>query len=994
MQILLVEDNADDALLLHELLESVWPGKGTVTHTRQCGDAIRFLATVSFDLVLLDLSLPDSVGVDTFRKVFAQSPHTPIIVLTYSDDDNLAIETVQSGAQDYLVKSELTANLLARTIRYAIERNTLKAALAREADLAIQRETNLHNIIADSLDGVVVLDNAGCIRFGNRAAEHLLGFDMGSARGLPVGEVFLTPQSGEGVVLVKTGETVPAEIRINETEWEGEPATLVLLRDMSRQRRIETQLRFQSQLLDSVRESIVACDLDGIVRYWGRGAERLFGYSLVEVLARPLAEVVDVGGESDWRIRLLHILQHGVWRGERIQQRKSGEKFSAQSTSSLIRDEAGEPLGIVTIDRDISDKRVAEDAFKDLLAQQSAILNALPFAIVLIDAEGIVLAVNDGWLMFQGHEHPSSGRCRVGDNYFEALKRIGAEGAAFAFDLAQLLQQILQGTKEVANLDFTTETTAGSQWYRAIASPLGNEHAKNVVIAFAEITETRLTQEALRQQTEMLHAVLENIPVMLDIVGPDGEIRYLNREQERVLGWSLEEAKARDVMRDYYPDPVYHDEVIKHIRELDTGWYDCLTTTKDGKKVVTSWANIRLSDDSRVGIGIDLTERKKLEEQFLQSQKMESIGRLAGGIAHDFNNLLSAILGYAEFAASALPEGDPVRADIEQIDAAGRRAADLTRRLLTFARKQVFQPRVVDINELVLRTHKMLRRLIGEDIELVTLPHAVASRVMLDPGQFEQVLVNLAVNSRDAMPQGGKLTIETNDTHLDATKARMHGVELPGKYIEIDVTDTGVGIPPEVRARIFEPFFTTKEQGKGTGLGLATSYGIVRQSGGYIWVYSEVGKGTAFKILLPGVDSGISVDFEAEAAAPAHGGSETILVVEDESMVRNMAVRALKQAGYQVIQADSGNSALDVLRNHKDELHLLLTDVVMPLMGGRELAQNLLRDRPNTKVLFMSGYTEDAIIHHDHLVEGTAFIAKPWTPHELIRAVRQLLDEV
>ncbi len=392
-----------------------------------------------------------------------------------------------------------------------------------------------------------------------------------------------------------------------------------------------------------------------------------------------------------------------------------------------------------------------------------------------------------------------------------------------------------------------------------------------------------------------------------------------------------------------------------------------------------------------VAVFDNITERKRLETQLRQAQKMEGVGRLAGGVAHDFNNLLTVMLSNAALALDGLAEKDPVREDLVEIEGAAKRAAVLTRQLLAFARRQVAEPRALDLNAVTLAMHKMLRRLIGEDVELVTLLADGVWTVWADPGHIEQVLVNLAVNARDAMPTGGKLTIETSNVMLDAEQAGRHAGMRPGDYVLLEVGDDGQGMTPEVLEHVFEPFFTTKERGKGTGLGLSTCYGIVKQSGGWIWVASEPGRGTRFSIYLP------RLGVEAEAFAPAevgplHGGTETILLVEDDPKVREVAVRALRDRGYRVLEAATGTEALRAAESTGDPINLLLTDVVMPHMSGRELAERVRALRPRIRVLYTSGYGEYASVHHPEPGRSVALLPKPFDPASLARKVRDVLD--
>jgi two-component system, cell cycle sensor histidine kinase and response regulator CckA len=394
-------------------------------------------------------------------------------------------------------------------------------------------------------------------------------------------------------------------------------------------------------------------------------------------------------------------------------------------------------------------------------------------------------------------------------------------------------------------------------------------------------------------------------------------------------------------------------------------------------------------------------ERKRAEEalrasegQLRQSQKLEAVGQLAGGIAHDFNNLLAVVLLHADLLLKRLAVGDPARRRAEEIKAASERAAALTRQLLAFSRKQVLQPKIVNLNDIVSNMGKMLRRLIGEDIETFTSLDPSLGRIQADPGQLEQVIMNLAVNARDAMPRGGKLMIETKNVYLTEEYASRHMAVKPGHYVKLAVSDTGCGMDKETQSRVFEPFFTTKEVGKGTGLGLSTVYGIVKQSGGNLWVYSEKGVGTSFKVYLPRADEVIDENelIEEEEEEVLHG-HETVLLVEDEEMVRRVAREVLELQEYHVLEAQDGEEALHVSANYDGPIHLLLTDVVMPGMSGRDVAEELLRDRPQMRILYMSGYTDDAIVHHGVLDEGTVFIEKPFSPTDLARKLRGLLDE-
>jgi two-component system, cell cycle sensor histidine kinase and response regulator CckA len=481
----------------------------------------------------------------------------------------------------------------------------------------------------------------------------------------------------------------------------------------------------------------------------------------------------------------------------------------------------------------------------------------------------------------------------------------------------------------------------------------------------------------------------------------DAECRvtYMTESSQRHLGWKPPDVVGRSIFEFLHADD--RETITSRIAEaLQTPTTTVTAEVRfrhpdDSDRTMEIVVVNRLTDASVRAIVIkatDITDRRRLEEHLRQVQKMEAVGALAGGVAHDFNNLLTAILGYCNLMLDDMPKEDPLRQDLEEIRSAGERAAALTRQLLAFSRRQMLQPQVVDINTLVRQLEKLLHRLLTEPIVLVTALAPDLQTVKVDPGSIEQVLVNLAVNSRDAMPEGGQLTIETANVELDAVYAETHATVIPGRYVMLAVGDTGVGVDAATKARIFEPFFTTKEQGKGSGLGLATVYGIVKQSGGYIWVYSEVGHGTVFKVYFPVAES---------PAGPARDGSgggdpkkqawETVLLVEDEDAVRALAREVLRRQGYIVLEARHGVDALRLAERHPDEIQLMITDVIMPHMSGRELAERLCAARPTMKVLFMSGYTDHALMNRA-LTPGSSLLQKPFTPETFARKVRQVLD--
>ena len=535
---------------------------------------------------------------------------------------------------------------------------------------------------------------------------------------------------------------------------------------------------------------------------------------------------------------------------------------------------------------------------------------------------------------------------------------------------------------------------------RALATRNDAGNVCGYALFIDENTEKKRIEDALRESEERFNAFMNNSSVVAFMRDVGGRYVYVNRAFEKYVGRHSAEILGKT------PFEIWPQEIAKALAEADKQvlaagnpieMYE--KTALPGEEETREWLTIKFPFHDRrrnvfVGsVSIDVTERKSLEEQLRQSQKMEAVGRLAGGIAHDFNNLLTIITGYCELMLNACGANEDQRSKIEEIRRAGERAALLTRQLLAFSRKQVLAPRILDLNVVIENLRKMIDRLIGEDIEFVIAPYPKLDMVRADPGQVEQIIMNLVVNARDAMPHGGRLTIETANVELDEAYARAHRPSLPGHYVMIAVTDTGMGMDRETQKHIFEPFFTTKEQGKGTGLGLATVYGIVKQSGGFIWVYSEPGVGSSFKIYFPSV-LGPMESLPVDRIEPGQlGGSETVLVAEDEQSLRLLIKETLERHGYKVLVASDGKEALRVSSRYDGPIHLLIADVVMPQMGGRQLARRLTRARPEIRVLYISGYTDDAIVHHGILDPNTAFLQKPFSPDSLARKVRTVLSQ-
>jgi two-component system, cell cycle sensor histidine kinase and response regulator CckA len=620
--------------------------------------------------------------------------------------------------------------------------------------------------------------------------------------------------------------------------------------------------------------------------------------------------------------------------------------------------------------------RESEDRYRDLVEHSHDL-------ICTHDLEGRILSVNRTAAEALGYDREAL----LGRNIRDALP----PEHRHEFD-----DYIAEIQKEgIARGLMTVRTRAGEKRVWEYTNTLRTEGvAAPIVRGVAhDVTERLRAEEALKKSEAELRAIFEAMTDVILVL--DAEGRYLKiaatnanllyRPPARLIGKTLHEVFPAE-QADFF---LAHVRQALRERRMHRVEYSLQI---DGAEVWFDGSVSPMSGDAVVWIARDITERKRLEEQLLQSQKMEAVGQLAGGVAHDFNNLLTAINGYSDLTLRRLSPEDPLRRNVEEVRKAGERAAALTRQLLAFSRKQVLQPVALDLNALVSDMEKMLRRLIGEDVELRTALAPDLGSIKADPGQVEQVVMNLCVNARDAMPRGGHLTVETKEVVLGEDSGSRLVAVTPGPHVMLSVCDTGTGMDEETLERIFEPFFTTKEAGKGTGLGLSTVYGIVKQSGGYIEVESEVGRGTIFRVYFPRAGEGAREYRRGAEPEEVLRGGETVLLTEDEETVRRLAREVLEIYGYRVLEAANGGAAFLICERHEGPIHLLVTDVVMPEMSGRELADRLARLRPDMKVLYMSGYTDGAIVSQGVLEEGADFIHKPFAPDALARKVREVLD--
>jgi len=631
-----------------------------------------------------------------------------------------------------------------------------------------------------------------------------------------------------------------------------------------------------------------------------------------------------------------------------------------------------------------------EEALRESENRLKTIIQEEPECVKIIDAKGCLEEMNPAGLAMM--EADSFGQVQgqsicsfVLPEYRERFLKL-AKGACEGKD---------------GKLEFEMEGLKGTRrWMETWAVPL-KDQTSGVVRCLGltrDITERKRAEEEQRK----LASLVESSKEFIGLASLDGNVIYVNPAGRSLVGLDAPPEETKIHLSDFVLEgdrPQLENEILPGI--FQQGYWEGefrLRNFKTGKPLLVRHY-IFLIRNSATGeptflatVSHDISEHRQLEEQFRQAQKMEAVGQLAGGVAHDFNNLLTVINGYSEMMLGGLKPDDKEYKFAAEIKSAGERAAGLTRQLLAFSRQQVLAPQVLDLNTVIKGLHSMLCRLIGEDVELTTIPAKGLGQVQADPGQIEQILLNLAVNARDAMPGGGKLTIESANVDLDETYSREHANVKPGPHVMLAVSDTGAGMDAGTQKRIFEPFFTTKEKGKGTGLGLSTVYGIVKQSGGHIWVYSELGRGTTLKIYLPRLDAPIEALTPAVDGKEKSRGAETVLLVEDDTSIRNLVSETMGSKGYQVLKAADGEVALKVAQEHPGVIHLLLTDLVMPGISGRVLAERMAALYPQMKVLFMSGYTDDAVVRTGGLGSEMAFLQKPFTPDGLARKVRQVLD--
>jgi PAS domain S-box-containing protein len=760
----------------------------------------------------------------------------------------------------------------------------------------------------------------------------------------------------------------------------------------------ESEDRYRD-LVEHSHDLLCTHDLEGKLLSVNPAALRISGYSKDELLGINFRDFLAPEVRGQFGNYLTEIQAKGAASGVMLVQTKGGEKRLWEYHNTLRTEGVAAPI-VRGMARDITERKRAEEALRKSEERFRELYDNAPVGYFEYDHQGRITNVNRTELEMLGYTLDEM----IGQPVWKFIVEEETTRQQILAKLAGTMPSARGFERNYKKKDGTVLPVSIED--RILRDPQGR--ITGIRCTIQDITDRKKAEEAIRSSEEKYRTILENIEDGYYEVDIAGNFTFFNDSMCQIYGYSREELMGMNDRQ--YTDQENAKKLFQTFNKVyRTGEpsreFDWEIIRKDGTKrsIEASVSLIKDSSGQTIGFrGIvrDITERKRSEEekaslqdQLRQSQKIEAIGRLAGGIAHDFNNLLTVIRGYSQLSLHELKEDVPLRGNIEEIKRAAERAAELTQQLLAFSRRQILETKVLDLNAILRDLDKMLHRLIGEDIELVTVLADDLGRVKTDPGWVEQIIMNLAVNARDAMPSVGKLTIETANVELDEAYALNHIAVTPGRYVMLSMSDTGVGMLPEIREKVFEPFFTTKEKGKGTGLGLSTVYGIVKQSGGNIWIYSEPGKGTTFKIYLPRVDDPLEEIIERVVKEELLLGSETILIVEDQEDVLKLAARILSKHGYTVIQTSSTSKALEICREQKKPIHLILTDVVMPQMSGRELIEQCRQMRADFKTLYMSGYTDNAITHHGILEPGIHFVQKPFTVDGLARKVREALDE-
>jgi two-component system, cell cycle sensor histidine kinase and response regulator CckA len=774
-----------------------------------------------------------------------------------------------------------------------------------------------------------------------------------------------------------------------------------LAEEVAERKRAEEATRRQTELLELTHDSISVCDMEGRILYWNSGAAEQYGWPVEEAMGKMIHDLLKTQFPLPLDEIKAGLLKTGYWEGELIHAKRNGSQIIAASRWALQKDGHGNPIAILEINNNITEKKHLEAALAKRERYFRNVVEQATDGIFIHDIDGRMVDCNRRAYESLGYTRDELLQMRVSDFDADFSEKKDVN----------VWQQLKTG--QIFAIEGVHRRKDGSTFPVEIRVALFDPGEPKMIIGIVrDVTERKRAEDVLRESEERLRAAINVAQIGIFDHDQRTDTIHWSPQQREIHGWGPEEPVSLSAFLDLvHPDDRESiAEAVRRAHDPAGGgiWGvehriirrdGSLRWLKERSQTFFEGTGAARRPVRTIGAVLDITDRKRVEEeqeklqaQLLQAQKMESIGRLAGGVAHDFNNMLGVIMGRVEMTLKQLNPTEPLYHNLQEIQKAAHRSADLTRQLLAFARKQPISPKVLDLNETLLGMLKMLRRLIGEDIELVWVPGAKLWKVKIDPAQIDQILANLAVNARDAISGTGSITLRTNNVVLDAGYCADHPGCVLGEYVLLAVSDTGAGMTREVLDHLFEPFFTTKEVGKGTGLGLATVYGVVKQNNGFIEAASEPGKGTAFKIYLPCAEGEEAEGLPDEAEQELQRGTETILLVEDEQLILDLAKTILDNLGYTVIEASTPQEAIHIAEGYGGNIHLLITDVVMPEMNGRHLAERITTIKPGIKCLYMSGYTADIIARQGVLDRELSFIQKPFRFSDFTKAIRKVLE--
>lgn len=1012
IRLLLAQQDGADCQRVLGLLSQIQSSRYDITWAATCEAAVEKMGSVAPHVCLLDEELYYNADLAASGELMQVAANTALVVLTHPGRIH-SCRGAAAGAVQHVPLAGLTSELLERAIRYSLAIRTRDAALAAEQERI--------RLIEDQIPGVLwATDRDLRLTWAAGPGLRWLNLTPDSLVGKPLQEAFYRAEPPPTIISALEGalrgESSSLESPGSGRYWETHvrpllaedgaiAGTIGLGIDITERREAQRALRESEEryrtLIHYSTEVVSILAADGMIRYESPAIQRLLGYQPEELANRNVFDYLHPEDLPEIKALFARSLSDPaavqVRTEVRFRHRNGSWRWFDCTGNNLLHDP--HVRGIVVHSRDITEQREAERALRESEAAYRVVVETTRDGLLTVDESGTILFANPAAEALFGYEAPelvgenltSLMPQRYRDRHSAALSRYAVSGEKSSSGEEMRFPGLHKSGQEIPLEISFGEWAKGGQ--RLLTGTL------------RDVRERRQAEEALREREERIRLLLDSTAEAIYGIDTEGGCTFANLACARILGYDdashLLGKQMHSLMHHTRADGGHYPVAECHInaaisRGEGTHVADEVYWRADGSSFpVEYWSYPMRREGEVVGAVVtfwDISERRALEEQLRQAQKMEAIGNLAGGIAHDFNNMLAVINGYTDLMLKTMPANHPQRGFLSEVSKAGDRAAGLTRQLLAFSRKQILEPRVLDLNAAVLQLDRMLRRLIGEHIELVSLTTPDLGQVQVDASQIEQVLLNLVINARDAMPRGGRIAVQTANVTLDAGISRRITEELPpGEYVQVSVSDTGCGIKPELLERIFEPFFTTKEPGKGTGLGLATAFGIVKQSGGAIFAESQEGVGSTFTVYLPRVALVPTVAAEVHPWQDMPSGTETVLLVEDEAMVRKMVREVLCNCGYTVLEAMQGDEALRLAERHDGPIDLLLTDVVMPRMGGGELARRLQELRPGTPVLFMSGYTDDARMRHGVSEAEIALIQKPFTAPMLAHRIRAAL---